>query len=195
MLILGIETSCDETGVALYDRRAARLLAHAEGLIALTGGGDGALAPLIAEGKGDVAIDALKQLSAAFGARLYVELQRHGELIEAETEGPLLDMAYDLGLPIVATNDIRFEKRSGHGAHDALMCIAASSYLGEEDRPRVTPQHYFRSADEMRELFSDLPEAIENTTVIARRIGIFFQIGRPSGTSQTLFEASMKAPM
>ncbi len=147
----------------------ARLLAHAEGLIALTGGGDGALAPLIAEGKGDVAIDALKQLSDAFGSRLYVELQRHGELIEAETEGPLLEMAYDLSLPIVATNDIRFEKRSGHGAHDALMCIAASSYLGEDDRPRVTHQHYFRSADEMRELFSDLPEAIENTSIIARR--------------------------
>jgi DNA polymerase-3 subunit alpha len=147
----------------------ARVLAHAEGLIALTGGGEGPLAPLIAEGKGDIAVEGLKQLSEAFGSRLYVELQRHGELIEAETEGPLLQMAYDLSLPIVATNDIRFEKRSGHGAHDALMCIAASSYLGEDDRPRVTHQHYFRSADEMRELFSDLPEAIENTAVIARR--------------------------
>jgi DNA polymerase III subunit alpha len=157
----------------------ARVLAHAEGLIALTGGGEGALAPLIAEGKGDVAIDALKQLRAAFGSRLYVELQRHGELIEAETEGPLLEMAYDLGLPIVATNDIRFEKRSGHGAHDALMCIAASSYLGEDDRPRVTHQHYFRSADEMREIFSDLPEAIENTAVIARRTAFKVEKRKP----------------
>lgn len=90
----------------------ARVLELSEGLIALTGGGDGALAPLIAQGKGDIAIDALKQLGVAFPNRLYVELQRHGEVIEAETEGPLLEMAYDLGLPIVATNDIRFEKKA-----------------------------------------------------------------------------------
>ncbi|MBK6704354.1 MAG: DNA polymerase III subunit alpha [Caulobacteraceae bacterium] len=147
----------------------ARVLELSEGLIALTGGGDGALAPLIAQGKGDIAIDALKQLGVAFPNRLYVELQRHGEVIEAETEGPLLEMAYDLGLPIVATNDIRFEKKADHGAHDALMCIAASSYLGEDDRPRVTHQHYFRPAEEMLELFSDLPEAIQNTVEIARR--------------------------
>jgi len=157
----------------------ARVLQHAEGLIALTGGGDGALAPLIADGKGDVAIEALKQLGAAFPNRLYVELQRHSELIEVETEGPLLEMAYDLGLPIVATNDIRFQKKSDHGAHDALMCIAASSYLGEEDRPRVTHQHYFRSAEEMSELFSDLPEAIQNTVEIARRTAFKVEKRKP----------------
>ncbi|MEQ1493052.1 MAG: DNA polymerase III subunit alpha, partial [Terricaulis sp.] len=157
----------------------ARVLQHAEGLIALTGGGDGALAPRIAAGKGDVAIDALKQLGCAFPNRLYVELQRHGEFIEAETEGPLLEMAYDLGLPIVATNDIRFQKKSDHGAHDALMCIAASSYLGEEDRPKVTNQHYFRSAEEMAELFSDLPEAIQNTSEIARRTAFKVEKRKP----------------
>lgn len=157
----------------------ARVLRHAEGLIALTGGGDGALAPLIADGKGDVALDALKRLGAAFPNRLYVELQRHSELIEVETEGALLQMAYDLGLPIVATNDIRFQKRSDHGAHDALMCIAASSYLGEEDRPRITHQHYFRSAQEMSELFSDLPEAIENTVEIAKRTAFKVEKRKP----------------
>ena len=157
----------------------ARVLAYADGLIALTGGGDGALAPLIAAGKGDEAIEALKQLGAAFSNRLYVELQRHGEVIEVETEGPLLEMAYDLGLPIVATNDIRFQKQTDHGAHDALMGIAASSYLGEEDRPRVTHQHYFRSAEEMAELFSDLPEAIENTIEIARRTAFKVEKRKP----------------
>jgi len=156
-----------------------RVLAHADGLIALTGGGEGALAALIAEGKSDVAIETLKQLGAVFRDRLYVELQRHGEVIEAETEGPLLQMAYDLGLPIVATNDIRFATRAEHGAHDALMCIAASSYLGEADRPRVTQQHYFRSAEEMKELFSDLPEAIENTVEIARRTAFKVETRKP----------------
>ncbi len=146
-----------------------RVLEHAEGLIALTGGGEGALAQLLAEGKGDVAEAALQRLAGAFGNRLYVELHRHGEVVEAETEGPLIDLAYRLGLPLVAANDIRFEARKGHGAHDALMCIAASSYLGEEDRPRVSPEHYFKSAEEMTELFSDLPEAIEHTSEVARR--------------------------
>ncbi|MCA8885076.1 MAG: DNA polymerase III subunit alpha, partial [Hyphomonadaceae bacterium] len=157
----------------------ARVLDHAEGLIALTGGGDGALAPMIAAGKGDEAIEILKQLGGAFPGRLYVELQRHGEVIEAETEAALLEMAYDLGLPIVATNDIRFQRKTDHGAHDALMCIAASSYLGEEDRPRVTHQHYFRSAEEMGELFSDLPEAIENTIEIARRTAFKVEKRKP----------------
>ncbi|MGD9982395.1 MAG: DNA polymerase III subunit alpha, partial [Hyphomonadaceae bacterium] len=166
--------SYDEPHVQL-----ARVLAHPDGLIVLTGGGDGPLAPLIADGKGDVASEMLKQLSDVFRDRLYVELQRHGEVIEVETEGPLLQMAYDLGLPIVATNDIRFEKRADHGAHDALMCIAASSYLGEEDRPRVTHQHYFRSAEEMAELFSDLPEALENTVEIARRTAFKVESRKP----------------
>ncbi len=146
-----------------------RVLAHSEGLIALTGGGDGAFAQLLAEGKGDIAEGALKQLAATFDNRLYIELHRHGEIMEAEIEGPLIELAYSLGLPLVAANDIRFETRAKHRAHDALMCIAASSYLGEEDRPRVTAEHYFKSAAEMTELFSDLPEAIDNTVEIARR--------------------------
>ncbi len=156
--------SHDEPHVAL-----GRVLENAEGLIALTGGGEGAFAPLLAEGKTDVVEAKLQRLASVFDNRLYVELNRHGEISEAETEGALIDLAYKLGLPLVAANDIRFETRAGHRAHDALMCIAASSYLGEEDRPRVTEQHYFKSADEMRELFSDLPEAIENTSEVARR--------------------------
>jgi DNA polymerase-3 subunit alpha len=147
----------------------SRLLQHAEGLLALTGGADGPLAPLLAEGKGDIAEVALRQLGAAFPDRLYVELHRHGERIEADTEGALIDLAYAQGLPIVAANDIRFAERKGHGSHDALMCIAASSYLGEEDRPRVTREHYFKTAGEMRDLFADLPEAIDNTGEVARR--------------------------
>ena len=156
-----------------------RVLTQSEGLIALTGGGDGPLASLLSEGKGDIAADLLARLTKAFPGRLYVELQRHGEHIEAETEGALVDMAYDMGLPIVGTNDIRFEKRSDHRAHDALMCIAASSYLGDEDRARVTEQHYFKTAAEMAELFKDLPEAIETTSEIARRCAFAVEKRKP----------------
>ncbi len=166
--------SHDEPHVSL-----ARVFAHAEGLIALTGGGEGLLAPLLAEGKIDLAETTLKHLESAFGNRLYVELHRHGERIEAETEGALLELAYSRGLPIVAANDIRFATRKGHGSHDALICIAASSYLGEEDRPRVTQDHYFKSAAEMTELFSDLPEALENTAEIARRCAFRVEKRKP----------------
>jgi len=157
----------------------ARLLEHSEGLIALTGGGEGAFAMLLSEGKSDIVEEAIKRLEAAFANRLYVELQRHGERIEAETEAALIEIAYARGLPLIATNDIRFEKQSGHRPHDALMCIAASSYLGEEDRPRVTEQHYFKTAEQMAQLFSDLPEAIASTTEVARRCAVRVEKRKP----------------
>ncbi|MBI1250182.1 MAG: DNA polymerase III subunit alpha [Alphaproteobacteria bacterium] len=143
------------------------LLAHADGLIALTGGDDGLLsAALGANPSGAQAL--LKVLAKAFKDTLYIELQRHGGG-SSEIEEHAVSMAYAMGLPLVATNDVRFAQRDGHAAHDALMCIAASSYLGETDRPRVTEEHYFKSAEEMRAAFDDLPEAIDNTLEIARR--------------------------
>jgi DNA polymerase-3 subunit alpha len=149
--------------------KIARLLADTEGLIALTGGGEGPLAHLIEEGHSEAARALLQQLARSFPNRLYVELQRHNERIEAASEGGLVDLAYELGLPLVASNDIRFKTRKDHASHDALLCIASASFLGEQDRPRVSPEHYFKSAAEMAQLFADLPEALENTAEIARR--------------------------
>ncbi len=148
------------------------LIDNSAGLLALTGGAEGPLAQFLSEQQHDAAEALLRKLTKVFDNRLYVELQRHGERIEADTEGPLVEMAYKLGLPLVATNDIRFKARSDHGAHDALMCIAASSYLGEEDRPRVTADHYFKTAAEMAAMFSDLPEAVANTAEVARRCAV-----------------------
>jgi DNA polymerase-3 subunit alpha len=150
----------------------SRALEHSAGLIALTGASEGPLAHLLESGRIEDAEALLAQLAAAFPNRLYVELQRHGARIEADTEGALVELAYKLGLPLAAANDIRFEAAKDHGAHDALMCIAASSYLGEEDRPRVSVEHYFKTAAEMEALFADLPEAIANTSEIARRCAV-----------------------
>ncbi len=99
-------SSHDEPHVPL-----ARVLQHAEGLIALTGGAAGPLTSMIENGHQDRATALLKTLGAAFANRLYVELHRHGEPGEAETEGALVELAYALGLPLVAANDIRFEAR------------------------------------------------------------------------------------
>ena len=111
-----------------------KTLAHCEGLIALSGGGEGVLAELLQHGKTAEAETLAKALARAFPNRFYIELHRHGFPIEHETEGALIDLAYKLGLPLVAANDIRFKARKDYDAHDALMCIAAR-LISWPDRP------------------------------------------------------------
>ncbi|MGA0429683.1 MAG: DNA polymerase III subunit alpha, partial [Paracoccaceae bacterium] len=117
----------------------------------------------------------LMSFAEIFKNRLYVELQRHpmdGGLPAAErtSEPVFIDFAYDLGLPIVATNNVFFKNSEMYEAHDALLCIAEGAYVDQQEpRRRLTPQHYFKSASEMITLFADLPEAIENTVEIAQR--------------------------
>ena len=146
-----------------------------DGLICLTGGALGPIGMELQAGHRDAAEQMLRKLAAIYPNRCYVELQRHpGEngLPEAErlTERGFVEMAYDLGLPLVATNDVYFPKADMYEAHDALICIAEGAYVDQvEPRRRLTPQHYFKSQQEMVTLFADLPEAIENTVEIARR--------------------------
>src|SRR5690606_19110717 len=104
---------------------------------------------------------------------LYVELQRHGEAREQVVEERLLELAYGRDLPLVATNDAFFATEDVYDAHDALLCIAASTYVADANRRRVTPEHRFKSAGEMRALFADLPEAVDNTLVVARRCAFY----------------------
>ena len=156
-----------------------KVLAHSDGLIALSGGASGPITTFLEGGREDDARALIEKLSGAFKGRFYIELQRHGLNIEARHEGALVDCAYKLGLPLVATNDVRFKERKDYPAHDALMCIAASSYLGEEDRPKVTEEHSFKSGREMARVFSDLPEAIANTSEIARRCAFRVEKRKP----------------
>ena len=81
----------------------------------------------------------------------------------------MLGFAYDLDLPIVATNEPYFATQEDFEAHDALICIAEGSYVAVDDRRRLSPEHYFKTGAKMRELFADLPEALDNTVEIARR--------------------------
>ncbi|MFQ5625961.1 MAG: DNA polymerase III subunit alpha, partial [Methyloligellaceae bacterium] len=142
---------------------------HHYGLIALTGGPEGPVDQAVRVGHADLARNRLEMLAATFGDRLYVELQRHGLEDEKAVEPDLLSLAYDLKLPLVAANQPYFPAPDDFEAHDALICIAEGSYIGVDDRRRLSPQHYFKSAAEMSALFSDLPEALENTVEIARR--------------------------
>ncbi len=153
-----------EPTIALAD-----LAANSEGLLCLTGGAKGPLGRLIADGQGETANILLDALKAAFPGRLYIELTRHGLPEEARTEPGLVDLAYAHDLPLVATNDAYFPDRNYYEAHDALLCIAQGRVVDDSDRARMTPEHYFRPAAEMRTLFADLPEACDNTLVIAQR--------------------------
>src|SRR6266567_1421763 len=148
---------------------AEHLAAYAQGLILLTGGPNGPVNRLLADGQPQAAELLLDRLVHLFGDRLYVELQRHGLPNEAAVEEKLIDLAYAKGLPLVATNDVHFGSEDMYEAHDALLCISDGTFLDVEDRRRLTPEHRFKSAEEMTALFSDLPEAIENTVEIARR--------------------------
>ncbi len=145
------------------------LAGHTEGLIALTGGPGGKVNRLLADGQTEAARAALLQLAGLFPGRLYVELQRHFRPLEARVEPGLLDLAYAHNLPLVATNEVFFADADMYEAHDALLCIATGSYVSQADRRRETPEHRFKSAAEMREVFADLPEAVDNTLVVARR--------------------------
>ncbi|MDP3736888.1 MAG: DNA polymerase III subunit alpha [Hyphomonadaceae bacterium] len=147
----------------------ATVLKHADGLICLTGGHGGLFNRRAGAGRTEEIRAGLKGLSEAFGDRLYVELQRHGRPEEAAAEGALIELAYELGLPLVATNDARFTRPDQHGTHDVLMCIANSAYVSQADRPRASPQQYLKSPAEMAAAFADLPEALASTVEIAQR--------------------------
>ncbi|MDA7946612.1 MAG: DNA polymerase III subunit alpha [Hyphomicrobiaceae bacterium] len=142
---------------------------NATDLVVLSGGPEGPADQAIAAGNKQLARARLALLKDLFGDRLYVELQRHGLEEERDVEPELINLAYDLELPIVATNQPYFASQDDFEAHDALICIAESTYISVDERRRLSPQHYFKSAEEMSELFADLPEAIENTVEIAQR--------------------------
>ncbi|MDA5193764.1 DNA polymerase III subunit alpha [Govanella unica] len=140
-----------------------------DGLILLTGGAVGPLGRLLQDGQDAAAEALLLTLKGLFPERLYIELQRHDLDAEHATEEAFIELAYRHDVPLVATNDVYYTKRALFEAHDALLCIAEGAYVSQDDRRRLTPEHYFKSADEMRTLFADLPEAVDNTMVIARR--------------------------
>ena len=155
------------------------LLETNEGLIVLTGGPRGPIGQLLWEDRAAAAEAALVRLKEAFPDRLYVEIMRHGLEIEAATEAAFLELAERHGLPIVATNEVFFPDAEMYEAHDALLCIAEGVVVSETERRRLTREHFFKSAAEMRDLFSDLPDAIANTLLIAQRCAFTLEGVKP----------------
>lgn len=145
------------------------LKGRSDGLIALSGGHDGALNQLLVLEQTKAAGEYLQTLQSLFPDRFYIEIQRHGLDDERKVEPALVDYAYARNLPLVATNEPYFLDPNMYEAHDSLLAIAEGSYVLETDRRRLSKEHYFKSPEEMLELFADLPEAIHNTREIAKR--------------------------
>ena len=160
--------------------RLESLAGDGEGLILLTGGAvRGFVGAAAAEGQTALVDERLAALKEALPGRVYVELQRHGLDAERRAEPVLLDAAISADIPLVATNDCRFEKRDMVMPHDVLLCIGNGRKLAEDDRPRFTAEHYFKSAEEMATLFADIPEAVRNTLVIAQRCSAMAEMRKP----------------
>ena len=157
----------EEPHVALDD-----LNGQADGLIALTAGGEGALARLFADGQDSKAGAYAGLLKALFPDRLYIELSRRGDATEQAAEARLIDLAYTHDIPLVATNPACYAEPDFHPAHDAMLCIAASTYIDNNDRKTSSPEAWLKPAADMEALFADLPETIANTAVIAQRCAV-----------------------
>jgi DNA polymerase-3 subunit alpha len=146
---------------------------HNAGLIVLSGCMSSLVsAPLI---KGDRAgsLEAARSFAQIFGDRFYVELMRHGMPEEDLINNGLIEVARELGLPLVATNDSHYLSRGDAQAHDVLLCIGTGKTVQDTSRMKFySDEFYVKSAAEMRELFADVPEACDNTLEIVKRIDL-----------------------
>ncbi len=145
------------------------------GLIALTAGVEGQIGRLLLENRKAEAEEVVVKLREIFADRLYMEISRIGLETEQKTEDDFIDFAYKYNIPLVATNEAFFFDADMYEAHDALICIAAGEYVANDDRKKYSPNNRLRSAEEMVELFKDLPEAVQSTVNIAARCNYLSQ--------------------
>jgi DNA polymerase III subunit alpha len=138
------------------------LLKDTEGVVLLSGTIQGLFGKLFQKSRLEEIIKIYKSLSSKFDDRFYLEIQRHGDQNEIGFEKFNLEQSFKIKIPIIATNEVYYLTPDMHEAHDALTCIGSKSYVNEKNRIKYSNQHYFKSNEEMLELFSDIPEALEN---------------------------------
>jgi len=151
------------------------------GLIATTGCLGGHVLQSLLNGDEKGALDKAGRLQEIFGKdNLFVELQDHGLPAQRDTNPQLIDIARRIGAPIIATNDSHYVHRDDHESHDALLCVQTGAVLSDPKRFKFEGQeHYLKTANEMRYLFRDLPEACDNTLWIAERADVTIEFGKP----------------
>jgi DNA polymerase-3 subunit alpha len=152
-----------------------------EGLIALSGGREGEVSRLVMSKRAEQALDAVNQFKNIFGDDFYIELQRIGHVADDRCVRESVDLAIETDTPVVATNAVRFMAPEDFASHEIRVAIAQGKQvraLREEMNASCTKHQYLKTAEEMQELFSDIPEAIENTLLIAAQCSVDLTLGK-----------------
>ena len=153
---------------------------HKDGLLLLTGGiENGFLAKPASLNNTKLVRERLKHLKNIFNENLYIELQRHGIKTQLVAEKILIDLASEFDLPLVATNDCFFQNENKFESHQVLTCIDKGLTISSDKRRILTKQHYLKDPEKMISLFKDIPEAIENTVLIAKRCSFYLKTRNP----------------
>ncbi|WP_386082063.1 DNA polymerase III subunit alpha [Vreelandella sp. F11] len=181
-------------GRAILDKQW--VLEQSEGLIALSGAREGEIGRHLLSDHEQEARVLLEEWQAAFPDRFYLELVRTGRALEEACVHASVKLAIETGTPVVATNDVRFLERDDYWAHETRVAIGEGKALDDPRRERrYTEEQYLKSPDEMAALFADIPEALENSVMIAERCSVDVRLGEiflpefgiPEGMTQDEF--------
>ena len=153
---------------------------HSDGLIMLSGGIGSDMADALKRGKDDLAQQHAAFWQSLFGDRYYIEITRTDRAGERAYERGACAIAAELGIPVVATNNVRFIDRDDFAAHETRECIQSGYVLADSRRPKITSEfQYLKTEEEMCTLFKDMPAALENSVEIARRCNLQLSLGKP----------------
>ncbi|OAZ97242.1 DNA polymerase III subunit alpha [Halomonas sp. G11] len=187
-------TDGQRQGRAILDKQW--VLSQSEGLIALSGAREGEIGRHLLSDHEREARGLLEEWQQAFPDRFYLELIRTGRPLEEDCVHASVKLAIDTQTPVVATNDVRFLERDDYWAHETRVAIGEGKALDDPRRERrYTEEQYLKSPEEMAELFADIPEALENSVMIAERCSVDVRLGEiflpefgiPEGMTQDEF--------
>jgi DNA polymerase-3 subunit alpha len=180
--LLALATKANLEGYYYRPRMDKELLQqHHEGIIAFSGCHSGEVPRLLAADRWDEALEAARWYKELFGD-FYIEVQEHNIPEADKLNKKLVRLARELGYPLVATNDVHFVRREDAPIHDILLCIGTNTSILDERRMRLAgdpDSYYLKSEEEMRQLFPELPEAIDNTWRVAEMCDLELEFGRP----------------
>ncbi len=173
-------------GKPRVDRDALRK--YSEGIICLTGCISGPVNEWLLAGDEEKARETMAELVDIYGkGNVYVEIHNHGLEPQARVTPGLLKLAAEFGLKPVAANDVHFLNRTDHEAHDVMICIGTGHLLIDENRMRYTPEVHFKTPQEMRELFAEIPGACDATLEIAERCNVTIKLDSTSSEKYPQF--------
>jgi DNA polymerase-3 subunit alpha len=168
---------------------------HAEGIICLTGCISGPVNEWLLAGDEEKARETMAGIVDIFGREnTYVEIHNHDLEPQRRVRPGLLGLAAEFGLKTVAANDVHFLRREDHEAHDVMICIGTGKLLIDENRMRYTPEVHFKTAEEMRAIFADLPGACDATLEIAERCNVEIKLDSTSSDKYPQFESPDGSP-